>query len=107
MGILSPIVNVSDPSAALNVQVGTSYTILQSDNGKNIIFTNAGAITVTLPDALSVGFQCVIIQAGAGVPTVTPNTDTVNDAAAGVAPTAQYKGLYLGKYVAGKFVALL
>jgi hypothetical protein len=34
--------------------VGTSYTLLPGDNGGNIIFTNSGAITVTLPPPSSV-----------------------------------------------------
>jgi len=82
----------------VNVQTGTSYTILAADNGKEIIFTNAGAIAVTLPDTLDNFFQCVIKQAGVGVPTVTPDTDTINGAGTGVTPSDQWKGLHLVQY---------
>jgi len=94
-------------SASNNVQTGTTYTIQSSDNGKNIIFTNAAAIAVTLPDTLDTDFQCSIIQAGAGVPTVTPNTDTINGAGTGVAPADQWKAMYLTQYQAAAWLALL
>jgi len=86
--------------AIVNVQTGTSYTIQASDNGKEIIFTNAGAIAVTLPDTLDTLFQCIVKQAGAGVPTVTPDTDTINGAGVGVTPSAQWKGIHLVQYSA-------
>jgi hypothetical protein len=47
-----------------------------------------------------------VIQAGAGVPTVTPNTDTINGAGTGVTPDAQWKGLYLVQYQATEWLAL-
>jgi len=94
---LAPAATVA---AVVNVQTGTSYTIQESDNGKEIIFTNAGAIAVTLPDTLSTFFQCIVKQAGAGVPTVTPDTDTINGAGAGVTPSAQWKGMHLVQYQA-------
>jgi hypothetical protein len=72
-----------------------------------LITTNASAIAITLPDTLDVNFQCTIIQAGAGVPTVTPNTDTINGAGTGVAPTAQWKGMFLSQYSATNWVALI
>jgi len=87
-------------SSIVNVQTGTSYEIAGSDNGKEIIFTNAGAIAVTLPDTLDTLFQCVVKQAGAGVPTVTPDTDTINGAGAGITPSAQWKALHLVQYQA-------
>ena len=102
------LLGVSDlVSASNNVQTGTTYTIQSSDNGKNIIFTNAAAIAVTLPDTLATDFQCTIIQAGAGVPTVTPNTDTINGASTGVAPAEQWKGMYLTQYADTEWLALL
>ena len=87
---------------------GTSDTLLASDNGKTIFFTNAGAIAVTLPDSFDVDWQCSIIQLGAGVPTVTrSDSDTINGAATGVTPSAQWKAMYLLQYAAGTFVAVL
>lgn len=94
-------------SAVYNTQVGTTYTLQATDNGKIVLFTNGSAIAVTLPDGLDVNFQCTILQAGAGVPTVTPSgADTVNGAGTGVAPSAQWNAMYLSKYDTGIWVAV-
>jgi len=94
--------------AVYNNQTGTSYTILESDNGKILTFNNASSIAVGFPDTLSVDFQCTIVQIGAGVVTVTPSgSDTVNGAGTGVSPSAQWKGLYLSQYSATNWLALL
>jgi len=84
---------------------GIVYTILDSDSGSNLIFTNANSIAITLPDDLSVDHQCKIIQVGLGIPTVTPITDTINGAGVGVSPTAQWKELLLNQYAATTWLA--
>lgn len=54
----------------VNVQTGTTYTIVASDCGKIITFNNASAITVTLPQqsalTTSVGFWFKFQNIGAG-----------------------------------------
>lgn len=55
----------------LNAQVGTTYTLASSDCGKTITFNNASPITVTLPNSLSAGFWCNVIQTGAGQVTLS------------------------------------
>lgn len=52
-------------SAGFNDQVGTTYLLAASDNGKVVTLNNGGAITLTLP-VLAVGFNCSIVQKGAG-----------------------------------------
>ena len=53
----------------------TTYTLLESDFGRLIEFTNVGAITVTLPNGLSEGFNCSLVRdTGAGIVTVTATT---------------------------------
>ena len=44
----------------------TTRTLAAADIGTVIRFTNAGAITVTIPNSLLVGFNVTIIQSGAG-----------------------------------------
>ena len=88
-----------------NIEPSTSYTIQASDNGKNIGFTNSGSIAVTLPDTLPVGFRCRLWWLGVGTPTATPDTDTVNGAGAGVAPSARWKSLYLAQFDDTEWVA--
>jgi hypothetical protein len=66
-------------SAAVNAQTGTSYTLQASDNGKVITCNNASAITVTVPSGLGAGFNCAVIQKGAGQVTFSPSGVTVNN----------------------------
>jgi hypothetical protein len=57
---------ISGFDASINEQTGTTYTLLAGDNGKVIKFTNGSAITLTLPSGLGEGFNCTVIQYGAG-----------------------------------------
>ena len=52
--------------ASVNEQTGTTYTLVAGDNGKVIKFTSGSSITLTLPSGLGVGFNCSVIQYGAG-----------------------------------------
>ena len=58
-------------SATMNAQTGTTYTLAASDNGKVVTLDNGSAITVTIPAGLVAGFNCLLIQKGAGQVTVT------------------------------------
>lgn len=53
-------------SGGINVQTGTSYTLLVSDNGKFITLNNPSAITLICAPSLGSGFSCGIIQLGVG-----------------------------------------
>jgi hypothetical protein len=62
----------SDYSAAVNTQTGvTSYTISTTDNGKVVALDHSAGIAVEAPASLGAGFNCVLIQLGAGQVTVT------------------------------------
>ncbi len=50
----------------VNLQTGTTYTLLTSDTGRIIDHANGSGITVTLPNNLPVGFCCTYAQSGAG-----------------------------------------
>jgi hypothetical protein len=69
---------ISGFAANMNTQTGTSYTLLASDNGKIITLNNASAITLTVP-ALFTGFNCMIVQLGAGEVTLTPSGTTISN----------------------------
>ena len=58
-------------SATMNAQTGTTYTLAATDNGKVITLDNGSAITVTIPAGLVDGFNCLLVQKGAGKVTVT------------------------------------
>jgi hypothetical protein len=65
--------------ANINAQTGTTYTLLAADNGKVITLNNASAITVTVPSGLGAGFNCVLIQKGAGTVSVSASGTTINN----------------------------
>lgn len=67
----------SDP--AINAQTDTSYTLQASDNGKIVQCSNASAITVTVPASLGTGFNCVIVQLGAGQVTLSASSTTLRN----------------------------
>lgn len=60
---------ISGYKGHLNSQTGTSYTLQASDTGRVIELTDGGAITLTLPNSLQVGFCCTVVQGGVGVAT--------------------------------------
>jgi hypothetical protein len=57
-------------AANMNIQTGTTYTLTTSDNGKIITLNNASAIMLTVP-TLFAGFNCMVLQLGAGQVTLT------------------------------------
>jgi len=67
---------IATMAANVNVQTGTTYTLLDSDNGKIITLNNGSAITLIVPIGLSAGFNCLVVQLGAGVITFTAATGT-------------------------------
>lgn len=61
-------VNTSTISGfAANVAtISTNYSLTASDNGKILQSTAASAITITIPTGLPTGFNCTVVQMGAG-----------------------------------------
>lgn len=66
-------------SNALNTQTG-SYLLSSSDNGRVIISNSGSAVNITVPSGLPVGFNCMIVQIGAGQVTVVASGVTLNSA---------------------------
>lgn len=58
--------NLYGQIANINAQTSITYTFVSTDAGKHVLFTNASAISVTIPNSLPVGFQCSWEQGGAG-----------------------------------------
>lgn len=46
--------------------VSTNYPLTAADNGKIIQSTSASAINITIPSGLPAGFNCTVVQMGAG-----------------------------------------
>jgi len=75
----------------LVTESGTSRTLGATDNGKVILCTSGSAVTISCPDGLADGFNCTLIQMGAGKVTL---------AASGTATLNSYSGLLstMGQY---------
>jgi hypothetical protein len=52
--------------AANITSISANYSITSADNGKVIQSTSASAITITIPTGLPTGFNCTVVQMGAG-----------------------------------------
>lgn len=71
-------------TGAVRAVVGTSDTILATDRGKLVTFSNGSPIAVTLPQATGdfvSPFFFTATNLGAGLVTITPTTSTINGAA--------------------------
>jgi hypothetical protein len=95
---------LEDFDASINEQTGTAYTLVAGDNGKVIKFTNGSAITLTLPSGLGLGFNCSIIQYGAGQITFTASGSTLYNRQSHTKTAAQYAVTGLVSCVADVFV---
>lgn len=93
------------PDITINAQTGTSYTLVAADNGAVVTLNNGSAITLTVPAGLGVGFNCLLVQLGAGTVTITASGTTVNSRGALLALNGQYAVASLVAYVANTFVA--
>lgn len=58
---------------------GTSRSLTAADNGKQLIFSNASAITVTVPTGLPVGFNVMLVQGSTGQITVSGSGVTLRN----------------------------
>lgn len=92
----------SDITRTINSQTGTTYTFVLTDNGNICEFSNASAVTVTVPPnssvAFPVGAQIEITQTGAGKVTLAQGSGvTITSQASYKAIAGQYASATLYK----------
>jgi hypothetical protein len=90
--------------AEVNVQGGTSYTLAASDNGKIISCTSNSPVTITVP-ALSIGFNCLIVQRGSGQVTLAASGSTINNRYNFNKTAGQHAIMSLVSVAAGQFIS--
>lgn len=95
---------ISNFDASINDQLGTTYTLLASDNGKVVVLDNASAITVTVPSGLGAGFSCSFVQKGAGQVSFSASSTTINNRQSHTKINAQYGVASLLAYADNVFV---
>lgn len=83
----------------------TSRTLSAVDNQKIIYCTNGSAVTITCDTGLGLGFNCTIIQGGAGKVTVAAGTATLNSYSGLLSTMGQYAVISLVSPVADEFIA--
>ena len=84
---------------------GTSRTLSATDNGKVIYCTSSSAVTINCAAGLGAGFNCTIIQAGAGKVTIAANGQTLNSYSGLLSTMGQYAVVSLIAPVANTFIA--
>ena len=80
-----------------------SYTLVAADNGKVITMNVASANTLTVPASLNVGFNCTIIQIGAGATTITASGTTLNSVSAFLKISAQHGSASIISYASNVY----
>jgi hypothetical protein len=89
----------------VNAQTGTAYTLVAADAGKLITLSNAGAVTLTVPQdsaaTIAVGTYVDLLQLGAGQVTVAAGTGaTLRVSGLTAKARAQYSRLGVQKVAA-------
>lgn len=83
----------------INAQTGTTYTVVAADSTKLVTLTNAGAITVTVPTATSLGLSAGesvdFAVLGAGMATFTAGSGATVSATPSAVTRAQYSAATL------------
>jgi hypothetical protein len=86
-------------------EAGTTRTLSTTDNGKIIHCTSGSAVTITCATGLGLGFNCTIIQGGAGKVTVAAGAATLNSYSGLFSTMGQYAVISLISPVADTFIA--
>lgn len=89
----------------INPQLGvTAYTLKAGDDGLILYFDSGSAIAVTVPAGLGVGFECGIIQGGAGQVTPTASGVTIHNRQSFTKTAGQYAMVSLVAPLADTFI---
>lgn len=92
-------------AANVVTESGTTRTLAASDMQKIIYCTSGSAVTINCAADLGAGFNCTIIQGGAGKVTVAANGQTLVSYSSLFSTMGQYAVISLVAPVANTFVA--
>ena len=81
-----------------------SYTLTNSDNGKVVTVNSSSATTITVP-SLSVGFNCMIVQKGAGQVSLSASGVTISNRYGFTKTAGQYSILTLVCIASGVYIS--
>ena len=94
---------LEDFDASINDQTD-SYQLVAGDNGKVIVLNKASALNLTVPSGLGAGFNCSVIQKGAGQVTFVASSTTINNRQSHTKIAGQYGVATLVAYADNIFV---
>jgi hypothetical protein len=80
-----------------------SYTLVAGDNGTIITMNVATANTLTVPASLAVGFNCTVVQIGAGQTTITASGTTLNSVGGLLKISGQHGSASIISYVSNVY----
>ena len=80
-----------------------SYTLVAGDNGKIITMNVATANNLTVPASLDVGFNCTVIQLGAGQTTIVASGTTLNSYQGNLKISGQHGSASIVSYVSNVY----
>lgn len=96
--------------SSITNNTATAYTATASDHNLTLVFSNASAITMTVPDLFEIGERIDVIRDGAGTVSIVAGTGVTTWAGAGTAGTAvsfkvntQYGGASIMKVAANSY----
>lgn len=81
-----------------------SYTLTAAENGKIITFNSASGVNVTVPTGLGSGFNCLIVQLGAGQVTFVASSTTITNRQSFTKTAGQYAIATLVAYASNTFI---
>jgi hypothetical protein len=90
--------------AFFNAQTG-SYTLTATDAGKTLLVTSASGVNVTVPAGLGAGFQCSVVQLGAGQVTLVASSTTIQNRQSYTKTAGQYAIMSLLAVASNAFVS--
>jgi len=90
----------------INAVIGTtvSLTLSSTDNGTVVLIDSTNAATVTVPSGLGVGFNCSVVQKGAGQVSFSASGTTINNRQSHTKINGQYGVASIVAYAADTFV---
>lgn len=109
-GLQTALDGLAPIRATVNAQTGTTYTIVLADENKLVTLTNAGAITLTLPQdssvAIPVGGRIDFAVLGAGMVTFVAGSGATANGTPSLVTRAQYSAASAIKVAANTWLVV-
>jgi hypothetical protein len=92
---LTDIANFSPAFFSTVAESGTARTLSDSYNGKVIVCSSSSDVTITIPNTLTAGFGCTVVQSGTGQVTVAAGAGSTLSSYVGTSTKGRYAVLQI------------